>query len=339
MTITIRPGVAARMHDTVFLRVRSPAPAGQVAAAMDAARWDIAGPADADGPSYVGEPVPVPDGVFMMIDFANTPPGLAREAPATLARHLEAAGIGDAEIGVARELSNARFEFLGSLSPVARAWLRPPLPRFPPIGLTGLRVPDRLRTAAAGWLRAQARPDTGLTGLIASVAVPLTWENLRPVADGVLATGNQLTVIATDFRGQASAITFGVLFQTGVSLAAAGGDRGQVTDWMRGQRELISSLAPEIGWAGVTGHVSSTFPVWLPPSGPGTPEDTQPGPLWYQVLPAADLARAGRRIPDAADLPGGRVEITIGEPIQWLPGHPDHDRIRAHARDLFGLSR
>lgn len=335
MTITIRPGLPGRMHDTVFVQVRSPAPAGQVGAAMAAARQDIAAADDADGPSYVGEPVPVPGGVLMMIDFANTPPVAAREAPATLARHLEAAGVADAEISVARQLSNARFEILGALSPVARAWLRPPLPRFPPIGLTGLRVPDRLVTAAADWLRAQARPDAELTGLIASIAVPLTWESLQPVAAGVLATGSQLTVIATDFRGTASAITLGVLFQTGVSLAAAGGDSNQVTDWMRGQRELISSLAAEIGWAGVAAHASSPYPVYLPPDGPGSPEDTQPGPLWYQVLPAADLARAGRTIPGAVDVAGGRVEITIGEPGQWLPGHPDHDRILARARDLL----
>jgi hypothetical protein len=39
--------------------------------------------------------------------------------------------------------------------------------------------------------------------------------------------------------------------------------------------------------------------------------------------------------PDPVELPGGRFELTIGEPEQWVPGHPQHDAIRAHARRIF----
>jgi hypothetical protein len=34
-------------------------------------------------------------------------------------------------------------------------------------------------------------------------------------------------------------------------------------------------------------------------------------------------------------LPSGRFELTIGEPEQWVPGHRDHDAIRARARHIL----
>jgi hypothetical protein len=34
--------------------------------------------------------------------------------------------------------------------------------------------------------------------------------------------------------------------------------------------------------------------------------------------------------------PGGRVEVTIGEPEQWLPGHPDRAAVGNEARRLTG---
>lgn len=38
----------------------------------------------------------------------------------------------------------------------------------------------------------------------------------------------------------------------------------------------------------------------------------------------------------ATELPGGRVEVTIGEPEQWLPGHPDRAAVGNEARRLTG---
>lgn len=33
--------------------------------------------------------------------------------------------------------------------------------------------------------------------------------------------------------------------------------------------------------------------------------------------------------------PGGRIELTIGEPEQWVPGHPGHDAVRQQARRVL----
>ena len=44
----------------------------------------------------------------------------------------------------------------------------------------------------------------------------------------------------------------------------------------------------------------------------------------------------GNRPAGAAELPGGRVEVTIGEPEQWLPGHPDRAAVENEARRITG---
>jgi hypothetical protein len=68
-----------------------------------------------------------------------------------------------------------------------------------------------------------------------------------------------------------------------------------------------------------------------------TPDESEAGPMWYQVLSGTQLARLGGPPPGAAELAGGRFELTIGEPEQWVPGHRDHDAIRARARYLLRM--
>jgi hypothetical protein len=60
-----------------------------------------------------------------------------------------------------------------------------------------------------------------------------------------------------------------------------------------------------------------------------------PEAMWYQILSPGHLDRLGGAPPGAVPLRDGRVELTVGEPEQWLPGHPDAAAIRRHARDLL----
>jgi hypothetical protein len=60
-----------------------------------------------------------------------------------------------------------------------------------------------------------------------------------------------------------------------------------------------------------------------------------PDALWYQILSAGHLEPLGGPPPGSVDLPDGRVELAIGEPEQWLPGHPDLPAVQAQARELL----
>jgi hypothetical protein len=60
-----------------------------------------------------------------------------------------------------------------------------------------------------------------------------------------------------------------------------------------------------------------------------------PDAMWYQLLSAGHLARLGGPPPNAVEVAPHRFELTIGEPQQWLPNHPDRDAVRAHGRELL----
>ena len=58
--------------------------------------------------------------------------------------------------------------------------------------------------------------------------------------------------------------------------------------------------------------------------------------MWYQILSREQRGRLGGPPPSSVTLPGGRVELTVGEPEQWLPRHPDRLAISLQAARLLG---
>src|SRR5215470_7171428 len=172
MAVTVARGLEKHLHGTAVLLIRSDDPPHLVAAGVRAAVDDIAttGRIPATGedviagdvigkdgtrwrptdqgwedderltgvelPSYVATPVTVPGGQLLMIDYSSTPSRLCRQTPGILIRHLEAARVQDAQIGLAPRLSDHKYDGLGSLTPVAWAGLRASGPRFPPGGLS-----------------------------------------------------------------------------------------------------------------------------------------------------------------------------------------------------------
>jgi hypothetical protein len=61
--------------------------------------------------------------------------------------------------------------------------------------------------------------------------------------------------------------------------------------------------------------------------------------MWYQILTEEQLRYLGGVPAGGVVLPDGRAELTVGEPDQWIPGHPDHEAVRAQARELLTPSR
>jgi hypothetical protein len=373
MAITVQRGLASKLHDTVSLLVRTGRwePPERAAAGVEAAIPDllrtglllatdedvVAGeiigndgrrrrPSDAEwatqkalaeleGPSYVSDPVTLPDGQLVMIDFASTPSRLCREAPGILAKHLDEAGVRDAEIAIAPTIGAGRAAAMKSYSPVARALL---------LGVSGPSrqggkdaPPGDLISLGEEWLHGQQSPRTELMALVISTAVPLTWETLRPVVDATLPSGNAIAVLAIETGVTVASVLVGEFLGRGVALNIAGKKWGfhQVAIRMRSQRNLIRTRAPglsELAWAGVTAS-SQSWDLTMPDLTTQREDDLRP--VWYQVLSEAQLRGLGGPPPDAVELPGGRFELTIGEPEQWVPGHPQRDAIRAHAQQIF----
>jgi hypothetical protein len=374
MAVTVVPGVEQNLSETVTLLIRLDDPPRRVAAGVRAAvpdicatgmllatgeemiageitrhdgtRWrptdqdwaDDARLAGIDRPSYVAEPVTIPGGQLLVIDFASTPRRLCGLAPAILMLHLEAVGVRDAQIGLAPELSEQRYGVLGSFSPVARGSIRAPGERYPAGGFLGVPLASRLLDIATNWLWRQYQPGMELLDVVISTGVPVSWDNLRPVVESVLASGGYTTLIVSDLGTRAATAVLGMFAGRGISLAAAGAGWApdQVADQMRDMRAVIRSIAPEVGWAGVTAHAASRHApnVYVPRM---THDETEVGPMWYQVLSRAQLEQLGGPPPGAIGLPAGRFELTIGEPEQWVPGHRDHDAIHARARYILPL--
>jgi hypothetical protein len=138
-----------------------------------------------------------------------------------------------------------------------------------------------------------------------------------------------VSLVATDFTSSAAGAFFGDLLGTAVTLSAAGANwtADQVATRMLAQRDIIRSRADaaELEWAAVTASHDNSELL----TGDQIGMDYQSGMeyqllglAWYQVLSEGQLYRAGGPPPGAARLPGGRFELTVGEPGQWIPGSP-----------------
>jgi hypothetical protein len=343
MSITVRNNVERHLRGDVTLLVRSPEPPGRLAVALAAAAAEIRVtggdwrsapnlvPGSINGPAYVSDPVPVPGGHLITIDFKDTPAPARRTVPGIVAKHLQEAHVAEAEIGLAPQMSNGRFTFLQSLAPVARAWL---LGRIPPGGDRSLQ--PWLVDLALDWLRNRYQADMTLLALLGATEVPLAWDSARLAVDAFLTARSFPMVLESDFKTAGMGANLREFYGPGIALNMARADwpAAQTAEAMRAHRETIRAHAslPGLRWAGATGYsdmysASSPAHAW---------DESGLEPMWYQILSQEQLARLGEPPPGSVTLPGGRVELTVGEPEQWLPRHPDRLAIGSQAARLLG---
>jgi hypothetical protein len=343
VTVTIDPQFRAALHPeaTVVFRVLADAPLTE---ALQGVRQDLMAingrfanrDGDPLGPKLATAPIPVPGGQLMMVDFGDSPPQALAAVPDLIANRLT--GFGDATVDLPPRMGD-RYSVIHALAPAARAFLSVPFRGGPP---------DALLAAALDWIRAQQPPDAELTALVISAEIPVTWETAAGVCRAVLAADSNVRVLATDFgTGMAQATLSGGLLGAAprVALTEAGTTR-PVADAMRAQRELIRAHAGALGWAVVTPEIDAAWADlanWAERPAGARPrrfwelaaDQLVPDGCWYQLLSAGHLARLGTPPPGSVPLPDGRVELTVGEPEQWLPGHPDRPAVRARAQELL----
>lgn len=334
VALTIEQGLPARICSgvPVMLRVHSAEEPARLAAALHAARSEIAvlGGGVYRYP-YVTEPISIPGGFTMLIDLTTIPGGLAAAIPDTVVSHLRECGIGTAEIGCAAEVGD-RYDIIRSFTPVAQAWLGGTGDR--PLGKSITRRLDMLLVdLATEWLHQEYRDGMERIALAVTAEVPFDWETAGTVARGILGTLSGTAMFVTDFISAIASAVPGAFLGTGLSLMAAGAawPAAEIASQMHGQREFILEHAPDLAWAGVTAQadnqylltaiLSQTIPV--------------PGPLWFQCMSAAQVGELGGPPEGSVELAGGRFALTVGDPEQWVPGHPDRDAVRARARRLI----
>jgi hypothetical protein len=333
---------------TIYILVSSPAEPDRLFNALSAAAADIGeigfywNEPTPDDPyaeweaAEVTGPIPVPGGGILQIHAGNTPPEMRiGEIPRLLAESLELAGITDATIGPAPTVG-WRYEVLGSLGPTVRTVLcgPPPVP-----GGDSRSVPPVLIDIAVDWLRGEFQPGWELLALLIAAEIPVTWETLRSVIDDGLRALPAACVLATDFAVSAAAIAIGECLGSGVAMSVArtGWVAAELTSRMRQMRDAVRGRAqqPELWLASVTATPDSRYLKYGQLT--NWSEDFR-HLAWYQILSPERLRRLGGPPPGSAELPGGRFELTVGEPEQWLPGHPDYDAVRERAARLVGSS-
>lgn len=356
MAVTMWRGLVRdlRAKGTVLVQVRSPASAARLAAAMSAAATEIAeigfwavppepgrpGSGDWESAEVTG-PVPVPGGCVLIIHAGNTPPEMDIGAiPRLLSGHLESAGITEAEVRPA-PLMGERYGNLGVLEPVVRTVLCGPPP---PAGRREAVLHPELTGIALEWLRAESQPGWEPRALLSGAEVPVSWDMLSPAIAGGLKGLPTVTAVATDFASGAAAIVAGECLGSGVAMAAARAGRParETAAAMRQARELVRAHArlPRLWLASVTAEpASGNYGAALLLNRLMNWHEDFLHAAWYQLLSPERLRLLGGPPPGAAELPGGRIELTVGEPEQWIAGHPDYHSVRERAARLLAVGR
>jgi len=346
--IEIERGLLAQpVHGTtVLLHVRAPLDPPSRAdgeAALRAASADIAGfgerqsmrglaASEVDGPKYVSGPIAVGDGYLLMVDFGGTPADLVRTVPDLIARRLAEAGVRDALIGAAPRMGD-RHATVTALAPAARALLCGPRGR--PFGVAARRPPGWLLDIAAGWLSAHHPPGAPPVGLVVSAELPLDWRTLTGALSLPLDTQTPVAAVASDFRAAATALAVegGLLDTAPAASLTAAGDRDLCAD-LTSLRDLVLAHARDLVWAGV-GTAPTARDAYVAGTEVNEVADVLvPHAMWFQLLSDGHLARMGGPPPGAVPV-DGRFALTVGEPEQWRPGHPDRVAVAARARALL----
>jgi hypothetical protein len=353
MAIVTDPELAGALtiEATVVFQVRSPAaPVASLLEALRAASagiWALSDGRSGTGPKFVSSAIPTPGGPVLMVDFGSTPEDEARSVPALIARHLRDAGVVDAEIRLP-EPGPGVLRASSGFTPMARALLRGPL--GPPHGARPAGLPGELLDLSIDWLRAEHRPEAELVGFAASVEFPLTFENARSVLGAVLDADRNTNVATSDLRTfvAAAAIAVWGISELALTAAVAEPDTDLLAGLLHRQRETVQRAAAAVTWAGVTAEkdfsLYSTY--WTDPAPfqlgrrrrsavQLLPDTLVPDAMWCQILSPGHLDRLGGVPPGAVEVAPNRFELTVGEPGQWLPGHPDRAAVQARGRELL----
>lgn len=334
MAITVARGVASRMRGEypgiLIIQVQGASDPDTAAAALDEAReeiWKLE-------PNYVAEAMPAATGPFLWVDCPSVPARLRETIPDIVARHLQAAGVADAVITAPK--GEGPLAALETLPRAVVLRLYPPPPPVERLQRQRSHIPAEWLDPACAWFRGDIEDDHEVMGAVGVMEFPLAaaeatrflhqCREARPLTS-LLVAGS----IETKLRG-----INGCFASPAPNLALAAGGPGATDDDLLAAIEVFQDLARSFA-----SHLAYAF-IIIPPSfasfrasSPATEwvglGGEAPGPdldmlcdqyafdgFMWQILGPGHLRRLGGAPDGTRPLPGGRVELTIGEPSAWL---------------------
>ena len=370
MPVRVARGLKSRIREDpggIVVQVQGASDADVAAEALRRAAAEVAAldggwrsapglsPGDTNGPTYVSGVTQTPLGPFISVDGGYTPRSLLATIPEIVVRHLEEAGLTEAVVGWPRARSAIyRSNHMGlyGIGPAALLHLFPPPLPIVDLPRPWVKLPMAWAGVAASWLTEGLQPDDEVWADIGGVSFPLAAADVAGFVENCRARRRptQMTAGGPDrFRAVHAR------FSLDEWLVLGGGGRAVSRPDLRATFDVLATvgrvLAPEVGYACASADPTFTrigavsYAEWEPVSrpGPGTfqslCDEIVPDAFPWQILGPGHVARlaAGGRsdLPGATPLPGGRVELAIGELDEWLPGRPTRRAAREGARRLL----
>lgn len=318
-------------------------------------------PGDRNGPKAVSGVFPTPAGPFITIDGGHSPNQTLRQIPDIVARHLAEAGVDAAVIASPRPggplLDKGRFLPHLPRAVVLRLFPPPPTARFSfPL------PPAHWLEEAAAWLGADVRPGEEVMAKVRSMQFGLSSDACLGFLEECYRARTSAVVVSGDLKARVRGAHV-VHFISNVALAV-GGDAGdeELLETVGALQDVGRRLAGDVSYAFVSidgslgcfdapHHCASPefeprdIPVPVDPTAyamldkPPSPanvaklsDEIVPEAYPWQILGPGHLRRLGHVPAGARPLPGGRVELAIGEAESWLIRR-DFDRTRGRWGD------
>lgn len=298
---------------------------------------------DQVGLAYVSEVIPSPSGPFIYVDAAGLPDDLLEQIPRLVTRRLEDAGLSTAAV-VSPPLGGDLDHLAETPREAALHLLPAPVP-----GLRGrAEMPEQWLEEAVNWLRPVSQNDDRLLVSIRSVQVELDLDSVSRLLGSLRVAREACVAVAGDLDVQVGGANVTHKVHPCLVLAA-GGPAATDDDLLQAVERLKNigrRLAPEVAYAFV-GIQPTMFalasgrppPDWA--SGLAAPDlvwrasdEVVLDAFHWQILSTGHLLRL-EHVPDHAEpLDAGRVEVTLGDADDWLPGE-SHEEIRAQGRRTF----
>jgi len=324
--------------------------------AATAALWKAVPEIAKLGTRYLSPVLPAGTGPFIMIDGADMPFDILCTIPDIIARHLRDAELDEATIAPGTQQGPLvdRGLVLQALPKAVVALLYPPPPdRYGHFA----RIPQEWFDTAVAWVRAGLDPEVDLMASVDSVQFPVAPDAAADLlAECQKAGVNTVVAVGGELSQRIRGVLGGAFFTYVPSLAiGAGGPAAsdaELAELVGELSGLVRSLADQLGYGVVS--VEPTFgnlagsphgTEWSIYEGirggsfPDLCDEVVLDAFPYQVLGPRHLERLGGLPEGARRLPGGRAELAIGEPGDWLFSESAIEARIARPWELVGSRR
>jgi hypothetical protein len=350
VAITIGRGVAKQIRDSptgILLQVHGASHPEAATSALEQARLEIAAldggwqsapglnPGDTNGPTYLSPVTVTPAGPLLYIDGGYTPRELLATIPEIIVRQLEVAGVRSARI----VKPDTRWPFANLYSVANGVVLRlyPPPPTGPASRTGRARIPPEWLDEMAAWVMATAGDEVWI-----DATVPFAVA--RDDAPGLLRQlrkAGAISLVAGDRQHRLRGAQAWFVGQQPVVLAGGGPDatRDELVETMGSLVELARRLESSVAYAFVTIEPSllMLYNVHVGTSWSGIHKGAAPelvslicdeivldgfayqllGPHHVALLSTSGIDISKEKRVRAEEV-GGKLEVVVGEPDDWL---------------------